>query len=97
MENTKCTTCNEVIEMVLEDIKAVREKNDSEVMIKNVPARKCKCDTEFSFRVGLEMSHYKRNDEGNEKEVDYSVIAELVKGKSNMEIIDPQGNLKPMQ
>ncbi|MFC0014112.1 MULTISPECIES: hypothetical protein [Allobacillus] len=86
--NEKCQDCGEMKRMVLEDVKAVRHKNGSEVLIKNVPTETCDCSKgSFQFRVVLEMGHYKENDDSNESEVDYQRLRKAVEGMDNFEIM----------
>ena len=78
---------NENVETILQDVKVVR-KNGSPVTIKNVPANQLDGELAFSFRVGLEMDYYKRNDKGDKTEVEYASIAHQLKNTSNMAIIN---------
>ncbi|MFC5449096.1 hypothetical protein ACFPOG_12560 [Paenibacillus aestuarii] len=89
----KCNHCNEVITMTFLDIPAVRNTNGSAVLIKQVPMKKCGCDSAVTFRVGLEMSYYKENDLSEYGEIEYAFIAEQLKGLSNTDLIDPTGKL----
>lgn len=88
MANQICDTCKEVKTVFLKNIESTRKNNGTSVLIKDVPAEKCGCDTLIPFRVGLEMSYYQRTDKSQHDEIDFSVIKSLCSAKSNIDLIE---------